>query len=215
MSVGSEVIHGIHDQLGGGSPQKCASQFRNRDHENRPPRYGWKKKTPQEKWDGVISRMIKKANLSCSIVACPLCPPVLCGLNIAVVGHAETGHRAEPVHLLLLLAHSWSGWRMGVGWWAVSWRGTAGLCRVMGGVGRPSCVGCLVDVLAIDIYGVRNEGGASMAVAGVTLLEAEQLELGLDTFEDAWWHVYRDMGLWQRAVAAERRDGSRRAWWRF
>lgn len=37
----------------------------------------------------------------------------------------------------------------------------------------------LVDVLAVDVHGIALEGRAPVAVAGVALLETEELELGL------------------------------------
>jgi hypothetical protein len=46
----------------------------------------------------------------------------------------------------------------------------------------------LVDVLAIDVDGVGDKGGAAMAAASVTLLKAEDLQLGLDLVEEALAH---------------------------
>lgn len=46
-------------------------------------------------------------------------------------------------------------------------------------------VGSLVDVLAVDVDGVADEGRAAVAVARVPLLEAEQLDLGLDLGDEA------------------------------
>lgn len=61
----------------------------------------------------------------------------------------------------------------------------------MPAVGRGRCVGGraggdgrLVDVLAVDVDGVGDEGRAPVAGAGVALLEAEELELGLDAFDE-------------------------------
>lgn len=54
--------------------------------------------------------------------------------------------------------------------------------------GRASGVGRLIDVLAIDIDGVGDEGRASVTTAGVALLEPEELDLGLDTVENVETH---------------------------
>lgn len=50
----------------------------------------------------------------------------------------------------------------------------------VGGRGGAGAVGGLVDVLAVDVDGVGDEGGAAVATAGVALLEAEELELLLN-----------------------------------
>lgn len=55
-------------------------------------------------------------------------------------------------------------------------------------MGGPGGVGCLVHVLAIHVDGVGDEGGAAISAAGVALLQAEQLNLGLDAFNEAWRH---------------------------
>lgn len=44
--------------------------------------------------------------------------------------------------------------------------------------------GRLVDVLAVDVDCVGAEGGAAVAAAGVALLEAEELDLGLDALHE-------------------------------
>lgn len=49
---------------------------------------------------------------------------------------------------------------------------------------RPRAVGRLVDVLAVNVDGVGNKRRATVAAASVALLEAEYLELGLDSFEE-------------------------------
>lgn len=48
-----------------------------------------------------------------------------------------------------------------------------------------SGVGSLVDVFSVDVDGVADEGGTAVAVARVTLLEAEELDLGLDLLDEA------------------------------
>jgi hypothetical protein len=109
-------------------------------------------------------------------------------------GRPEPGHGRPAVQPLLLLArrrrregrvHVRVGdcgrrrWR----------RGRRG--RVLCAVGparvgrRAGCVGRLVDVLAVDVDGVGDEGRAAMAAAGVALLEPEELDLGLDAFDEA------------------------------
>lgn len=59
----------------------------------------------------------------------------------------------------------------------------AGLCR------GASAVWGLVDVLAVDVDGIRHEGGSTVTATGVALLKAEELQLGLDTLKDALAHV--------------------------
>lgn len=49
----------------------------------------------------------------------------------------------------------------------------------------------LVDVLAVNVDCVGNKGGAAVAGTGVALLEAEELQLGLDLFEDGLAHYWR------------------------
>lgn len=50
-----------------------------------------------------------------------------------------------------------------------------------GGARGGACAGgSLVNVLAIHVDGVGDEGGATMTAAGVALLKAEELQLGLD-----------------------------------
>lgn len=49
-------------------------------------------------------------------------------------------------------------------------------------------VGSLVDVLAVHVDGIGDEGGATMTTASVALLEAEELQLGLDLVEEALAH---------------------------
>lgn len=64
-------------------------------------------------------------------------------------------------------------------------------------MGRTGRVWRLVDVLAVNVYGVRDEGGAAISAASVPLFESEQLNLGLDAFDDAWSHC--DRGLYSTA----------------
>lgn len=52
-------------------------------------------------------------------------------------------------------------------------------------VGGAGGIRGLVDVLAVDVNGVGLEGGATMAVTSVALLEAEELNLGVDAVEEA------------------------------
>lgn len=54
--------------------------------------------------------------------------------------------------------------------------------RVVGGAGG---VRRLVDVLAVDVQGVGDEGGAAFAVARVAALETPDLDARLDAVEDA------------------------------
>jgi hypothetical protein len=42
----------------------------------------------------------------------------------------------------------------------------------------------LVDVFAVDVNGIGSEGGTSVTATGVTLFEPEELDLGLDSFEE-------------------------------
>ena len=49
--------------------------------------------------------------------------------------------------------------------------------------GRAGRDGRLVDVLAVDVDGVRDKGRAPVAAAGVALLEPEELQLGLDALD--------------------------------
>lgn len=56
---------------------------------------------------------------------------------------------------------------------------------VGGGAGG---AGGLVDVLAVDVDRVGAEGGAAVAAAGVALLEAEELDLGLDALHECGGH---------------------------
>lgn len=49
-------------------------------------------------------------------------------------------------------------------------------------------VGRLVNVFAVDVNGVGYKGGAAVSAASVALFKAQQLDLGLDPFEDAWRH---------------------------
>lgn len=54
------------------------------------------------------------------------------------------------------------------------------------GFGRGTgVVGGLVDVFAVNIDSIGLEGRTAVALAGVALLEAEELDLSLDTVEDA------------------------------
>lgn len=46
----------------------------------------------------------------------------------------------------------------------------------------------LIDVLAVDVDCVRAEGGAAVAAAGVALLEAEELDLGLEALHECGGH---------------------------
>lgn len=99
-------------------------------------------------------------------------PPVLAGRRgTTCLGQGpEAGHGGEAVQAL------------------------AGLLRGIGGcggrgVGRgASRDGSVVDVLAVDVDRVGDEGGAAMAAAGVALLEAEELDLGLDTLDQTGSH---------------------------
>ena len=53
-------------------------------------------------------------------------------------------------------------------------------------LGRGPCrARCLDDVLAIYVHGITDESGTSVAIASVSLLEAIQLELGMQLFEEA------------------------------
>lgn len=53
---------------------------------------------------------------------------------------------------------------------------------------RPRAVGRLVDVFTVDVNSVGNKRRATVAAASVALLEAENLELGLDSFEEGDAH---------------------------
>lgn len=66
--------------------------------------------------------------------------------------------------------------------------GGVGLARVHRGSGG---VGGVVDVLAVDVGSVGDERGATMTAAGVALLKPEELDLGLDAFEEADTHCDR------------------------
>lgn len=66
--------------------------------------------------------------------------------------------------------------------------GAVGLARVYRGA---SGVGGIVDVFAINVGGVGDEGGATMTAAGVALLKPEELDLGLDAVEEAETHCNR------------------------
>jgi hypothetical protein len=61
--------------------------------------------------------------------------------------------------------------------------------------GAAGAVGRLVDVLAVDVDGVGDKGRAAMTAAGVALLKAEELQLGLDLVEEALAHCCGRGGL--------------------
>jgi len=53
---------------------------------------------------------------------------------------------------------------------------------------RAGCVGRVIDVLSVDVDGVRHESRAPVAPAGVSLLEPEELNLRLDAIEELDTH---------------------------
>jgi hypothetical protein len=53
--------------------------------------------------------------------------------------------------------------------------------------GRGSVV--VVDILPVDVDGVADEGGAPVAALGVSLFEAEELDLGGEEVEEGTAHV--------------------------
>ena len=63
-------------------------------------------------------------------------------------------------------------------------------------------VGGGVDVLAIDVDGVGAERCAAVLAVGVALLEAEELELGLDAVDEAH--------CWERSWVSGRESRVRR-----
>lgn len=58
----------------------------------------------------------------------------------------------------------------------------AGICRRASGVWR------LVDVFAVNVDCVRLEGRSAIATTGISLLEAEELQFGLDSVDEALAH---------------------------
>lgn len=58
----------------------------------------------------------------------------------------------------------------------------AGIC------GRASGVWRLVDVFAVNVDCVRLEGRSAIATTGISLLEAEELQFGLDSVDEALAH---------------------------
>lgn len=117
---------------------------------------------------------------------------------LAVEAPAEAGHGAEAVEPLSLLIRLWTGSGLrkldiNSGWRGSGGSGNAGLVAVQGvdvagAGGRTSAVGGLVDVFAVHVDRVGDEGGAAMTTAGVALLKAEELQLGLDLVEKALTH---------------------------
>lgn len=117
---------------------------------------------------------------------------------------AEAGHGGESVELLLLgesLRLRVKGWRPGLldalapaglllplrllsllGIVAHRRAGRRGRRRAVGR--RAGGVGAVEDVLAVDVDGIADKGGTSVAVARVTLLEPVDLELGLNLLEE-------------------------------
>lgn len=59
--------------------------------------------------------------------------------------------------------------------------GLAAVCRV---VGRAGVVGSLVDVFAVDVDCIGDEGGAPFAVASVAALKTPDLNSGLNAVKD-------------------------------
>lgn len=133
--------------------------------------------------------LCRLTHLPRAIEARSVCPPVLRSGQVSVARRrAEAGHGAKPVHLLAL--------------WGAKSRGVVGegrcvrggrrhaitSCRAVGVVGRASGVGSLVNVLAVNVYGVGHESGTAIPAAGVALFQAEEFYLGLDTFENAGRH---------------------------
>lgn len=128
-----------------------------------------------------------------------LWPPLLlrdCGLNSRcgrlLLLRTEAGHRGPPVEPLLGLACGVGGARRRRG----GRRGGAGrrMCGHIGGVGpagvggRTCRVGCVIDVLSINVGGIGDEGGATMSPASVALLEPKELDLRLDAVEKIETH---------------------------
>lgn len=60
---------------------------------------------------------------------------------------------------------------------------SGGVVRGARGVGR------VIDVLAVDVDGVGDKGGATVTAASVALLELEELVFGLDFLKDVEAHV--------------------------
>lgn len=83
---------------------------------------------------------------------------------------------------------------------AVTWE----LCDGVPLVGR--VVG--VDVLAVDVLSLGDEGGSAVATLGVALFEAEELDLGGDDVEDVAAH---DCG-WVVSGGGERERLFRMCW---
>jgi hypothetical protein len=137
-------------------------------------------------------RSLGRRSVRAASVAHPLRSPLLflrLGGGTRWLRHgAEAGHRRPPVETLLSLGCFGRGdGRLGLD-------GRRG--RVLGRVclgparvgGRASCVGRVVDVLAVDVDGVGDESGAAVAAAGVALLEPEELDPGLDAVEETETH---------------------------
>ena len=60
--------------------------------------------------------------------------------------------------------------------------------RVVAILGAAGGVGGVVDVLSVDVDGVGYKGRTAVAAAGVALLKAKELNLGLDTLEQGFAH---------------------------
>lgn len=113
----------------------------------------------------------------------------------------ERGHGAEAVETLarghggdglLIHVHEGGGGHVAaqVGLGGADVLAVEGIGAVQARLGRGAgAAGGLVDVLAVDVDSVGDERRAAVAAAGVVLLEAKELELGLDTVEEAAAHV--------------------------
>jgi hypothetical protein len=101
-----------------------------------------------------------------------------------IVGGAKAGHDGEALLLVLPGAGGFPG-EVGDRRLVVE-----GIDRSAGSAGRGIGGGTredrgLVDVLAVDVDGVGDEGRATVAAARVALLESHELELGLQALKEA------------------------------
>ncbi len=95
---------------------------------------------------------------------------------------AEAGHARPAVQPLGGLSFDSGGSR------SLDWaRGSAAVVAVRVGRG-PRRVGCVVYVFAVDVDSVGDESRAPVAVAGIPLLEAEEINPLLDSVQDVEAH---------------------------